>query len=335
MYLARKVIHQQTHYYIRESYADGDCFKSRDLFDLGSDPTQFIIYPGGHGYYYDETVEEGLNAKGVDPSQDDLDKIFWDFLDPEIRRVIEGFDRKWQKTGRETNTCEFFEDAVQSVHLFDKRRLLYLKSAQVNQRHIHRVSPRLFAACHSKSRDELEQSFLVQERILAPRERATYVYVIFDLQRFFTDPEARKIPGSGNLITLDDFFIEVVCQLNDDQFFWAGMPDRDRLHDYLTRYVIMYFDYELPRRSPMQDSYWEFVNHHRRYRPPPKIQVKMEEAGRLFGVSWRELKAMDKDTLTRLYRKLALKHHPDCGGDPETFIQMTTLYEALMGRKTN
>ena len=335
MYLARKIVNRKTHYLIRESYADGDGFKSRDLFDLGRDPSRFIIYPGGHGYYYDETIEADLNAKGCHPSQDDLDRIFWDFLDPEVRRVIAGFDRSRRHSGAKPHTCDFSEDAVQHVHLFDKRRLLYLRSAQVNQRHIHRVSPRVFAACHAKSRDELEQAFLVQERILTPRERATYVYVIFDLQRFFTDPDARKIPGSRNLITLDDFFVEAVCRLNEDKLFWSGMPAGKRLHEYLTRYVIMFFDFELPRRSPAQDSYWEFVNRHRRYKPPPKIQLKMEEAGRLFGAPWRELKVMDREELTRLYRKLALKHHPDCGGDPETFIQLTALYEALMARKAN
>ncbi len=85
----------------------------------------------------------------------------------------------------------------------------------------------------------------------------------------------------------------------------------------------------------MQDAMWAFMNRHRRYRPPPKVQAKMEEAGRLFGVAWKELKAMNREALTRHYRRLALKYHPDCGGDPEIFIQLTTLYEALMNRKTN
>ncbi len=197
MYLARKNIEHRTRYYIRASYAEGACFKSRDLFDLGSDPSQYIIYPGGHGYYYDDIIEEALVEHGFPPSQEDLDKIFWEFLDPEIRRVIEGFDRTDHRSA--TQTCDFREDAVQAVHLFDKRRLLYLKSSQLNQRHIHRASPRLFAACHDKSRDELEQTFLMQERILSFRERATYVYVIFDLQRFFTEPGTRKRPGRQKL----------------------------------------------------------------------------------------------------------------------------------------
>ena len=46
MYLARKKIKGVTHYYIRESYQDGDTFQSRDLIDLGADPAEYIIYPG-------------------------------------------------------------------------------------------------------------------------------------------------------------------------------------------------------------------------------------------------------------------------------------------------
>ena len=332
MYLARKTIDHKTRYYIRASYAKDSCYKSRDLFDLGSDPSQYIIYPGGHGYYYDDIIEETLVSHGFETSQEDLDKIFWEFLDPEIRRVIEGFDRTSPKSAK---TCDFRAEAVQAVHLFDKRRILYLKSGQTEQHHIHRASPRLFAACHDKSRDELEQTFLVQERILSFRERATYVYVIFDLQRFFSEPGARKRPGRRNLATLDEYFIDEICRLNDDSRFWAGMPTTDRLQEYLIRYAIMFFDFELPRRSPMQEAMWEFMNRHRRHRPPPKVQAKMEDAGRLFGVAWKELKAMNREALTRLYRRLALKYHPDCGGDPETFIQVTALYEVLMNRKTH
>jgi len=57
MYLAQEWIKQQTHYYIRETFQEGSQSKSRILFDLGTDPAQYIIYPGGKGYYFDEVVE--------------------------------------------------------------------------------------------------------------------------------------------------------------------------------------------------------------------------------------------------------------------------------------
>ncbi len=94
MYLAQERINQQTPYYIRETFQEDSQLKSRVLFDLGADPTQYIIYPGGKGYYFDEVVEETLIERGVNPTEGELDRIFWDFLDPEIQRVIQGFERK-------------------------------------------------------------------------------------------------------------------------------------------------------------------------------------------------------------------------------------------------
>ena len=82
MYLAKKIINRQTHYYIRDTYQDGACLKSRDVFDLGIDPSRYIKYPGGNAYYFDEVVEETLTKFGLCPTEDELDSIFWEFLDP-------------------------------------------------------------------------------------------------------------------------------------------------------------------------------------------------------------------------------------------------------------
>ncbi len=62
MYFALKTIKGGTRYFIRESYRDGKCLRSRDLFDLGTDPSQYIVYPGGNAFYIDETVDDRLRA---------------------------------------------------------------------------------------------------------------------------------------------------------------------------------------------------------------------------------------------------------------------------------
>ncbi len=35
------------------------------------------------------------------------------------------------------------------------------------------------------------------------------------------------------------------------------------------------------------------------------------------------------DEIKKAYRKLAVKHHPDKGGDPETFKEMSSAYDVL------
>ncbi len=47
MYLARTTTEHPTHFYIRETYQDGNLLKSRNVFDLGIDPSRYIVYPGG------------------------------------------------------------------------------------------------------------------------------------------------------------------------------------------------------------------------------------------------------------------------------------------------
>ena len=320
-------IKDQTHYYIRETYPDGPYLKSRDVFDLGTDPSKHIIYLGAHGYYYDEAIEEALAQFGLYPDQDELDLIFWDFLNPEIKRVIKGFQQSFGKSKTDS------QEPYPSIHVFDKRRIHYLKFAQMDQRSLSKMPPKLFKVLHGKSRDEIEQYFLVQERILQPNELRTYVYTIFDLQQFFSEVIAAQRPQDLNQTKMDEFFIDAVCRLNDDKNFWAGMEMSDRLQDYLVKYVIMCFDNEFPRRSLFQDYLHEFMNRHRTYLPPKKVRVNMEEATRLFETSWEKLKRMDLKCFNRLYRKMALKHHPDKGGDPETFVKLTKYYQGLLRKK--
>ena len=84
MYLAKKKINNKTHYVIRESYESDSVFKSRDLFQLGSDPSQYIKYPGGNSYYLDSVIEDTLDSAGASYTYDDLEKVFWPFLSPRV-----------------------------------------------------------------------------------------------------------------------------------------------------------------------------------------------------------------------------------------------------------
>ena len=87
-----------------------------------------------------------------------------------------------------------------------------------------RLPDKLFNVLCGKSRDEVEQYFLIQERILRPRELKKYVYTIFNLEQYFEHVIAAQNPQNLNQEKMDDYFIQRICQLNEDDDFWSGMP---------------------------------------------------------------------------------------------------------------
>jgi hypothetical protein len=334
VYLARKKINGKTHYFIRESYRVDTFFESRDLVSLGTNPADYIVYPGGNGYYIAEAVEEKLRSCGVEPKPDELDEIFWCFLKPEIRRVVKQFRGRGRRERSSRNRNVESQDAVPYVHLFDKRRVHYLKYAQADQRNIGRMPLRSFRVLLNKSRDELEQYFMEQEDILRPSEYKTYVYVVFDVQRHFTEMIAKKMPQGLDQDEVDTRFLEEVCRLNRERTFWAGMKTDGNLHEYLIRYVVMFFDYDYDRSSWLRDHIEDFVNSKRQYQPPSKRKrVTLDEASTIFGVAKDVLAEMNRRALTRLYRKVAQKLHPDKGGDHDAFISLTHAYRDLLRKK--
>jgi len=42
---------------------------------------------------------------------------------------------------------------------------------------------------------------------------------------------------------------------------------------------------------------------------------------------------MDILSFSRIYRKLALKHHPDQGGNQETFVKLAKYYQGPVDKK--
>ncbi len=327
MYLASITRNGNTSYVIRQSYADGDQYKSRDLFNIGKDPARYIVQVGDSGYYYHDDIHEALKAAGATFEHEQLDQIFYEFLPYRIQRVIDGFDRS-RRRGKVKTIAE--RCAPQSApHLFDKRRYHFLRFGHSEQRNIRTIPDRVFSPLFAKSRDELEQYFLREERLLRTREKPFYVMTIFDLKQI-----PFKSDSAGNFQEqMDVFFISQLCRLNDDPSFWAGEPSNQCLNDYLIKYVVMYFDYDPLRSSPWQAYVEDFIRRHRAYHPPRKVKIKLEEAGRLFGMPWKELKTLDSRSLTRLYRKLALTHHPDKGGDTDTFRKLTEYYKSLIKKR--
>jgi hypothetical protein len=334
LYLASKIINGQTRYFIRESYLQGDCFLSRDLIDLGPDPARHIIYPGGNAFYIHETVEDRLIDLGAGKNLDELEDIFWRFVDPEIRRVLEPFRRREgrHRAGRDKNKIEDKNRAP--LHIFDKRRAHYLKFGRTDQRNLGRLPLKLFRHLYHKSRDEIEHGFMDMEDALNPREYKAYTDTIFNLQQYFYQSFAPSYPQMLSQTKVDEHFIERICRLNRDTLFWAGMEISDRLHEYLVRYVLMHFDYDYAPGSFMEDYWRQFINSRREYRPPFRsTAASLTEASSLLGLSSADLKKMSRRELIRLYRRKAQQWHPDKGGDQDKFVKLTEAYHALIKTK--
>jgi hypothetical protein len=330
MYLAKLADKKNGYrYVIRQSYPDGNCYRSRDLINLGDDPARCIKYPGGNGFYIDTAVQDAIADQGVVVSQDDLEPIFKPFLDPHIRRVIDGFNSRARHRDP-TNECV----PADRFHPFDRNRLHYLKLGRVDRRDMMCAPDRFYAGLAHKSRDEIEYDFIAAERILKPTERTHYTYQIFDLQRYFSEHYARSHPEGLDTDAMDRVFIRQLCRLNRDESFWTGSGRASGLRRHLVRYVIMYFDYGFPTRDPFLDYLRDFINRHRAHREPPTIQISLAESARLLGVTVDALKRMDCRALRRQYRKQALRHHPDKGGNPESFVKLSAAYHKLLKRKS-
>jgi hypothetical protein len=323
MYLARSHINGRTHYTIRQSYATEGCLKSRDLYNLGPDPARFIRYPGGNSYYIDPCISDILEEKGV-VDEDALDRLFFEFLRPEIQKIVIDFDR-----GRRRDTGGGSWDGIASVHDFDKRRYHYLRFGHSSQKFLNKVPPKIFGPLTNKSRDELEQYFRREEQTISWREKNTYLMVIFQLNN-----QQPSWAGKEDFwVALDRSFLRQLCRLNEDEDFLAGTESFTGLHPCLVSYAIDYFDGANLQNGNPYASLWEFIGRHRRYVPPRKVRLKVEEAETLLGRPWKELKAMGRSELGKRYRKAAIRHHPDQGGDPDTFRRLTGVYQALLDRK--
>jgi hypothetical protein len=331
MYLARKHIGGKTHYIIRESYRQQDACLCRDLCDLGTDPGKFIVYPGGNAFYIEEAVEEMIRSFGSEPAAEEMETMFWPFLRPDIRMKIDPF-RCRERRARDSRRPPEAPDAFQA-HIFDQRRIHFLKTGQMDQRSIGRLPASLFRVLRNKSRDEIEQGFIEMESALRPRELKAYTYTIFDLQQFFHQRFARATPELLDPDEVDACFIAEICRLHSDASFWAGMDAGDRLSDYLVRYMLMYFDYDYAPRSAAAEYIRDFMNRHRDYRPPATVVISMQEIATVFGQSREALKKMSRRDLGRLYRRRAQELHPDKGGDHKGFVTLNEAYQRLLRTK--
>ncbi|MDH3360606.1 MAG: J domain-containing protein [Desulfobulbaceae bacterium] len=333
MYLARIYKNQQVCFVLRHSFEEGGVLQSRDLFDLGDDPARFIIYPGGNSFYLSEEVEDALRLLGVVPGDDELENLMLPFVDPQIRYKVEPYMFRAAQKGRRVVASEE-DEAYKRLHIFDMRRLYYLRYGNVDQRNILALPAKLFRPLFNKSRDELEQYLMAEESVLEAMMVKEYLYVAFNLQQFFSELIARSMPQGLDAEKMDEFFVTEVCKLNDDDGFWAGFTRGEVLPEYLARYVWQFFDSDFDPGGPWNEYARQFMNSRRQFNWPERpAQVAAERAAELFGTDTAILKGLSKRELTRLFREKAHEHHPDKGGEHDYFVELVSAYNDLLKAK--
>lgn len=331
MYLARKYLKTGIHYYIRESYFDGNRIKSRDICHLGTHPEQFVIYPDdGVAFYFDPGLIEAIEKAGAHPETEVLEKIFWPFLQPETRRVIDLFSRpapgRRQSLASQKKRCE-----TASFHMFDQRRMHYLRFGQLDMRGIGRTPKKIYRKLLDKSRDEIEQQFMEMEKVLEKREKKNYVYAAFNVAGHFESEISRMFPQALDQETVDGSFLEELCRINEDASFWGDVGVSGGLNEYLLRYVFWFFDTEFEGSVYLEDLMWQFTRRHHGFRRPRRQNaMPVGEALSVMGITGADLSQMSVKSLTKKYRERAHRCHPDKGGNHEQFIRLNRAFRNLV-----
>lgn len=335
LYIRRTRSGRQIRYVLRESYWNGSCFAARDIVDLGKDPAEHIVYAGGNGFYFSEAVEEAFARMGLERETEDLEQAFLLYLDPHIRRVIENFTAGRAPRGPSW-TPEESAHHQRFLHPFDKRRMHFLRCGRMDIGNLEGRTWKFLNVLCDKSRDEIEHVIEGMEKDLRPQERRNYLFTALELQKYFPSHLLKNNPAALNPEAVDAYFLEEICRLNEDSTFFAGVEDHNpqTLHAFLVKYVIMYFDHSFSPGSLRDRVFADFVRFRSfAFRPPAKQTMTEEEACACLGLRTKEYRAMSAQALTRHYRRKAKKHHPDAGGDHETFIRLSQAYECLVRRK--
>jgi hypothetical protein len=331
MYFAKIEEGGKQKYIIRKSYFDSElgCYNHRLVFDLGKDPGRFVERYDDNSFWFNESLEDAAAGEcEIDPSPV-LEDLLWTFLSAEDRQKILQFRRPGNM--KITSLSEMEKEEIERyVHLFDRRRLYYIRYGAVDQGRIFRLDDRIYRPLLYKCRDEKEYYFREQEMVLEPSELRTYIYAIFNLQQGFSEKFASFMPEALAQEEVEDLFEKELCRLNADKTFWQEEQPHYFLHKHLQRYAIQFFDSEYQKRSFESDFFRSFRNSHRKFHwPAGKAAITEEETSEIFGEKLEVLKKMKEKELARLFRKKAKELHPDSGGDHENFIRLLSAYDEL------
>jgi hypothetical protein len=95
--------------------------------------------------------------------------------------------------------------------------------------------------------------------------------------------------------------------------------------------VCWFFDHDYAESRYLDQLVYDWMARHRDFTPPkPKPSMAISEALSVMGLTQKELSGLTVKSLTRHYRKMARKFHPDTGGGHNRFIKLNQAFEDLL-----
>lgn len=334
MYLANEQCGNRPCYLIRQSQEiKKNHFGFREVFDLGSNPSRFFTIVEGHIVIFNEELLNTLREYGANKPESLLEKLLFGFFPKQVQQKLQTFKNRNQ-TYRGRLTDKEREQISHQVHLFDRRRLYYLRYGAVDQSRLSKLHEKCCRPLIGQSRNEREHYFEAEEKVLEPGSFFQYIYAIFNLNKYFHESFAPWLPEALARAEVEEQFVKALCSLQYDRTFWQAETAGSFLHPNLHRYVWMFFDFTPHKPSFQHDFARNFMGSRRNFKwPEQSPKTSPETIEKIFGCSEQQLAEMTRQELTRLYRKKAMQLHPDTGGDAEMFISLTEIYTSMMQRK--
>ena len=309
-------------------------FNHHVVFNLGPDPQKhFEIYAEQTVIFSQELLDtvDAYNVKNPDLV---LEQLLFDFFPAYIQKKIKNFQTHREYKSGPLSSLE--KEAIQQqIHIFDRKRLYYLRYGAVDQSRLSNLHEKCCRPLLGISRDEKEFYFQAEEKALKPGMYLQYIYAIFDLRKFFDQSFAAWMPEALQKDQIGEHFLGELCRLNADKDFWQQSETlTSSLHFHLQRYVIMFFDFAATPRSFFEDFSKSFQEQFRNFKwPERKSTCTPDELADIFETDYESLIRMSKEKLGKLYRKKTMKFHPDQGGDHDKFIKLTEAYQQLKDRQ--
>lgn len=335
MYLAKLQHGSTIHYQLRQSFvSEKELHDYEVIFDLGIQPSDYFSILEDHIVIFADILLQTLSKTlGKDP-ETLLEKLLFEFFPQSVQQKLSTFKDR-AAVYRGALTIDEKKAIQTQVHIFDRRRLYYLRYGAVDQSRLSKLHEKCCRPLLGQSRDEREYYFAAEEKVLEPGSYFQYIFAIFNLQTHFQQSFAPWLPEALAMDEVADQLTKVICTVQKDRTFWQAQTGGDFLHTHLTRYLWMFFDFVPHRPSFQRDFARAFMGNHRTFKwPEKKIEVPPEKIEEIFGLSHSHLITLKKEELTRLYRKKAMELHPDKGGDAEQFIILTEVYTTLLGKNS-